>query len=101
VTDSELRALVREAVARHFAGPSPESAVPGGAGFPSTALGAGSPPLSRPAACSEHRRGEAGPSWFQDHASHGMYLLVNVGDACLIEPAVTCNHCGYCKSHGH
>jgi len=19
----------------------------------------------------------------------------------LIEPAVTCNHCGYCKSHGH
>jgi len=20
---------------------------------------------------------------------------------CLIEPAVTCNHCGYCKSYGH
>jgi hypothetical protein len=20
---------------------------------------------------------------------------------CLIEPAVTCNHCGYCKSWGH
>ena len=21
--------------------------------------------------------------------------------ACIIEPAVTCNHCGYCKSYGH
>ena len=21
--------------------------------------------------------------------------------ACLIEPAVRCNHCGYCQSHGH
>jgi hypothetical protein len=20
---------------------------------------------------------------------------------CLIEPAVHCNHCGYCKCHGH
>jgi threonine dehydrogenase-like Zn-dependent dehydrogenase len=36
------------------------------------------------------------------HASHDMYItLVNVGDACLVEPAVGCNHCGYCKSHGH
>ena len=36
------------------------------------------------------------------HASHGQYLmLVNDTDACLIEPAVLCNHCGYCKSHGH
>ena len=31
-----------------------------------------------------------------------MYLtVVNTGDACVIEPRVTCNHCGYCKSHGH
>jgi len=21
--------------------------------------------------------------------------------ACLIEPAVRCNHCGYCQSYGH
>lgn len=20
---------------------------------------------------------------------------------CIIEPAVACNHCGYCKSYGH
>jgi len=38
----------------------------------------------------------------QSHPSHGWHVtLVNVGEACLIEPAVTCNHCGYCKSHGH
>ena len=36
------------------------------------------------------------------HASHSQYLtLLNDTDACLIEPAVLCNHCGYCKSHGH
>ena len=38
----------------------------------------------------------------QPHASHGLYLhLANPSDACLIEPAVPCNHCGYCQSHGH
>jgi threonine dehydrogenase-like Zn-dependent dehydrogenase len=26
---------------------------------------------------------------------------VNPGDACVIEPSVPCDHCGYCKSHGH
>ena len=36
------------------------------------------------------------------HASHAIYVSVlNVGDACVIEPDVACNHCGYCKSHGH
>lgn len=36
------------------------------------------------------------------HVSHAQYVtLVNLGDACLVEPAVPCNHCGYCKSHGH
>ncbi len=38
----------------------------------------------------------------QAHPSHDLHVtLVNVGEACLIEPAVACNHCGYCKSHGH
>ena len=37
------------------------------------------------------------------HASHQRLPLVS-GDedgACLIEPAVRCNHCGYCLSLGH
>jgi hypothetical protein len=36
------------------------------------------------------------------HASHYRYLLAPAGDgACIIEPKVPCNHCGYCESHGH
>jgi uncharacterized membrane protein len=38
----------------------------------------------------------------QPHASHYQYItLVNVGESCVIEPSVECNHCGYCRSHGH
>jgi hypothetical protein len=35
--------------------------------------------------------------------SFGQYRLErNDGDtSCLIEPAVQCNHCGFCKCHGH
>lgn len=39
------------------------------------------------------------------HASHGMFSTLTEGAAedgpCVIEPAVMCNHCGYCKSYGH
>ena len=37
-------------------------------------------------------------------ASHVLFALPNgtdVGGSCIIEPAVLCNHCGYCKSYGH
>jgi hypothetical protein len=82
VTDAELRALVRDAVRRHLGDGAPApSAAPSGL-----------PILTEPHADSPWRH----------HASHVQYLtLVNVGDACLIEPGVECNHCGYCKSHGH
>jgi hypothetical protein len=35
--------------------------------------------------------------------SFGQYQLERpAGDtSCLIEPAVQCNHCGFCKCHGH
>ncbi len=39
------------------------------------------------------------------HAGFAMLPLARGGDAsdgaCLIEPAVRCNHCGYCLSYGH
>ena len=41
---------------------------------------------------------------FAAHASHLRLPLVRGGDgdgACIIEPAVRCNHCGYCLSLGH
>jgi hypothetical protein len=72
MTDAELRRLVQDAVARHLGGRSSAAAVE-----------------SRPVAV------------WREHPSHGQYLIVNAGDACVIEPGVTCNHCGYCKSHGH
>jgi len=75
VNDQDLRALVRDAVARH--------------------IGGARPPLheSLPVkAAAPH-----GP-----HPSHGVYLtVINSTDACIIEPSVSCDHCGYCKSHGH
>jgi hypothetical protein len=75
VTEPELRALVREVVARHV---HPEGAAP----------------EHVPAVTPSSRR----------HASHAMFLLPEGSDTdgpCLIEPAVMCNHCGYCKSYGH
>ena len=73
VSDLELRALVRDAIARHT----------GQSGQP-----AGSPPPPLPFNAS--------------HMSHGRFLLAPSEDGqCVIEPAVRCNHCGYCQSYGH
>lgn len=42
------------------------------------------------------------PAQLLQHASHARYRLAPAGDgACIIEPKVQCNHCGYCESHGH
>jgi len=86
MNDDELRALVRESIARQLGGqPSGLSAT-----------------------------GHAGPAMADPrlHASHAVYLLPrndapygasgHPGDGpCLIEPSVPCNHCNYCTSHGH
>ncbi|MEO8482814.1 MAG: hypothetical protein ABI634_11430 [Acidobacteriota bacterium] len=79
MTDAELRALVRDAVARHL-GTAPRA------------------PIPEPASALLQQR----PSSWTQHPSHHIYLqVVNTTDACVIEPAVSCDHCGYCKSHGH
>jgi hypothetical protein len=74
MNDEELRLLIREAIQRHR---SAESA-PG----PGTIRLKPDAPLS---------------------ISFGQYRLERAaGDTtCLIEPAVQCNHCGFCKCHGH
>lgn len=76
LTEQELRALIRESIARHLGEDS--SRAPAGALEPGVA--------------------------FREHASHGLLPLARGGDgdgACLIEPSVRCNHCGYCLSYGH
>jgi hypothetical protein len=80
VTDAELRALVRDTVARHLAAARHQTA---GVERPAPVVPVG------------------GASW-RDHPSHQLYLtVVNADEACVIEPSVSCDHCGYCKSHGH
>jgi len=76
MNEQELRAMVRESIARHAAPPSPHPS--GGA--------------------------EAAHTAYVAHASFIRLPLPSGGDddgACLIEPAVHCNHCGYCQSFGH
>jgi len=82
MNEHELRLMVREAVARHLGGAAP------------------SPHL--PIAPLPHCPTASFPDSHSSHASHVLHVgLVNVTDACVIEPAVACDHCGYCKSHGH
>jgi hypothetical protein len=54
-------------------------------------------------ACAPHGEATSPPPRALDaHPSHALYVsVVNAGEACVIEPGVSCNHCGYCKSHGH
>ena len=82
MTEQEIRTLVREAIARHTTGHGPL-------------------PASTHVAMADAVAQVLSP---QRHASHSMFILPTGLDAdgpCLIEPAVTCNHCGYCKSFGH
>jgi hypothetical protein len=78
MTESQLRALVREVIDSHLAGrgASPVQPVRPAPQAPS--------PLSLVGA----------------HASHGQFAFPTP-DACVIEPSVPCTHCGYCKSYGH
>ncbi len=81
MNDQELRQIVRQALARNGVVPGSGTRVPG--------------PVPSPAFVPESVP-------FGSHVSHAMYLqLVNSGGSCVIEEHVSCDHCGYCKSHGH
>jgi len=71
ISEDELRALVRGAIARHL-GP---------------AAGARPPEPHLPLHAS--------------HAMWPLPRGGDGDGACLIEPSVRCTHCGYCLSHGH
>ena len=77
MNDHELRQLIRESIARHAG----VAAAQGG-----DATSASDGPSRSPA------------------AGFARFPLLRSGDetgACVIEPSVTCNHCGYCLSYGH
>lgn len=74
MNEQAVRALIRDAIARHMGQAAPTQ------------------PHTTHATNITHAT----------HSSHVLYAgLMNVSDACVIEPAVPCDHCGYCKSHGH
>jgi len=76
MTEQELRALVRDAIARQAAS----------------------------TAADPSRHAAPIPVSPRQHFSHAMFQVTAGSDgdgACIIEPAVACNHCGYCKSVGH
>jgi hypothetical protein len=79
MTEEELRVIVRDAIARHAASRAASSHTV-------------TPPAHVPFAVMRH------------HASHALFAVPAGADGdgpCVIEPAVACNHCGYCKSYGH
>jgi hypothetical protein len=85
MNDDELRQLIRAAIQKHT-GAAPSS------DFAHTPPG-------------ELRRDRLVPSSQPQviSISFGQYQLERAKDdtSCLIEPAVQCNHCGFCKCHGH
>jgi hypothetical protein len=84
MNDDELRGLIRAAIQRHMSSSAPETAreLRRDAAFGGDAAPPQPPPLS---------------------ISFTQYRLERPADdtMCLIEPAVQCNHCGFCKCHGH
>lgn len=79
MNEDQLRDLVRESIARHLAGRAPHARV------------------LHPTPLMVDRRLQA------SHAIYDIPRDNSDGDdgPCVIEPAVACNHCNYCKSHGH
>jgi len=82
MNEQELRGLVREAIERHLGRPEM---------------------TDRPASIVNRPASSVNRS--SDHASHVLLKVVpgsQIDDGmCVIEPAVRCNHCGFCQSYGH
>ena len=94
MNEQELRLIVRAAVQRHLgtAVPGPSDQVPG----PSSSQVHGHVQVQGQVPFVPETVA------FGDHASHALYRqLINTSSTCFIEEHVSCDHCGYCKSHGH
>jgi hypothetical protein len=80
MTDDELRGLIRAAIQRHLGSSASAPAQPS--------------ELRRDAASGRGAEGMVSISFAQ-------YPIERTDTMCIIEPAVQCNHCGFCKCHGH
>lgn len=85
--EDDLRALIRDAIARHL------DANDGRDGSPLARRSLGSGLASR----------SLGEGW-KSHLSHGRFVFLAPTDPdapCVVEPQVRCHHCGFCQSYGH
>ncbi len=84
--EHQVRLLVRQAIARHMGAPQVPAPVP------VTRAAALAPAPVMPA-----------PAGSAAHVAFARFNLVRpAGETeCLIEPTVTCNHCGHCQCYGH
>lgn len=108
IAKDDLKALVRAAVARHLeARPAsgPSLAAP-----PVTSLVAAGPIVinasvdARADASDDSPAPGGGPPGAPGHPSQVIIQIIGVEvneASCVIEPAVPCTHCGYCRSYGH
>lgn len=86
--EQQVRLLVRQAIARHLGAPgapaSPAARPASVSSLPVVPAPALSSPVESPI------------------ASRQFVILRPAGETeCVIEPSVTCNHCGYCLCYGH
>jgi hypothetical protein len=107
--EDDLRALIRDAIARHLDGRdgSPSRAIGSGpasrsldSGLASRSLDSG--PASRSLGSGPASR-SLGEGW-KSHLSHGRFVFLAPTDPdapCIVEPQVRCHHCGFCQSYGH
>ena len=77
MNEDDLRALVRAAIQRHL------SLAPGGTEE------------------SIRLKADATGAATGMSMSFAQYSLERTDTMCIIEPSVRCNHCGFCKCHGH
>lgn len=80
MNDDQLRGLIRAAIQKHMGGAAPQGSI-------------------RPAV----EAATAAPAPPPLSISFSQYQLQRAEDdtMCIVEPAVQCNHCGFCKCHGH
>jgi hypothetical protein len=85
--EDELRAMVRDAVARHLGSDGRGSSL----SCPVSPFAA--PTVAQPA-----------PASWTSHLSHGRFVFLAPTDPdapCVVEPQVRCHHCGFCQSYGN
>jgi hypothetical protein len=94
MNEQDVRALVREAIERHLGRPGGAPREPDGSGRARLQSSRGGATEVAPYIQSSH-----------GHASHILLKVLPGSDVdegmCVIEPAVRCNHCGFCQSYGH